>query len=646
MTHICQYFFNKKTEEMKFLNIFLIIFLFKESTQNLIDKNLKFTVDFLDESKSNLGIVFYCNDSLKINMWQELMDDNFKYFSFFDISKMPFNESAISSIMTFNYYKLAIICDLTCNEIEEFFKITSELNFFNASYNWLMMSNNYNASTAILSRQNINLDSEITLAILSENYQFDLFDVFNPSYKYGGKLIVTPKGTYTSQFKIKDNFKSKFQRRSDLKGIKINAGIVATAVKKGQILVEYLESDENPLIDAQHRHHYRLFKILAEKHNFSFFLHRGALWGLYRNQSYNGILGMYQTGQIDFSITPFRVTPDRLDMMHFSVTTWITTPTIIFRHPRNSHRSPFLEPLSPWVWNFILIITFIVSILVTITIRCKRPMEMNMTLIRALMTVHGIMCQQGFMENFNRSSTRLILLIFIFFSQIIYQFYSSFIVGSLLTDPPKTINTLRQLIDSNLKVGIEDVTYIADFFQTSNDTIAQEFYKKKVLNGPSRGKYYPIEKGLKLLRQGGYAFHFDTSYGYRMITETFSEDEICELHQMLIFAKRPLSVTVAKHSPFKELIMVEMLKLSENGILSYFDSKWQSKKPRCVKSVTKVKAIDIDDASWVFIMLSFSILMSFFIMLCENLHYWIFYKKNLSLRKCRIATHKPPTVFK
>lgn len=614
---------------MKLLKIFIFIYLFKESTQNLIGKNLKFTVDFLDETKSNLGVIIYCNEDLNKNMWSELMDENFKYFSFLDISKFSFD-----SRMIFNYCKLGIICDLTCKEIKGFLSIASELNFFNSSYSWLMMSNNYNDSIGMLSGQNINLESEITLAV-QNNLTFDLFDVFNPSFKYGGELIVTPKGTYTNQFKIMLN-ENKLQQRSDLKGIKINAGVVATGMKKGQTLVEYLESDENPLIDAQHRHHYRLFKVLAEKHNFSLFLHRSKLWGFYRNESYSGLLEMLHTGQIDFSITPFRITSERLELMDFTVMTWLTTPTIIFRHPRNSHRSPFLEPLSPWVWNCILIITFFVSVLVTVTIRSKRTKEKKMTLIRAIMTAHGIMCQQGYMENFYGSSTRVILLVFIFFSQIIYQFYSSFIVGSLLTDPAKTLNTLRQLIDSNLKVGIEDVTYNTDFFQITNDQIALEFYNKKILHGASHGKFYAIEKGLKLLQNGGFAFHFDTSYGYRKITETFSEEEICELHQMLLFPERILSATVAKHSPFKELIRVNMLRLSENGILNYFDSKWKSKKPRCVKSVTKVKAMDIEDASWVFVMLSFAILLSFVVLLFENLHFWIFYKKKMSLRQCTL----------
>lgn len=40
------------------------------------------------------------------------------------------------------------------------------------------------------------------------------------------------------------------------------------------------------------------------------------------------------------------------------------------------------------------------------------------------------------------------------FSVVIYQFYGSFIVGSLLTETPKTIKTMRQLLNSRLEFGI------------------------------------------------------------------------------------------------------------------------------------------------------------------------------------------------
>lgn len=52
-----------------------------------------------------------------------------------------------------------------------------------------------------------------------------------------------------------------------------------------------------------------------------------------------------------------------------------------------------------------------------------------------------------------------------------FQFYSASIVGSLLMEKPKTIKTVRNLIDSSLKVGIEDIIYNKDFFRVSGVTL-------------------------------------------------------------------------------------------------------------------------------------------------------------------------------
>lgn len=605
------------------LKVFIFIFLRVQKSQTLVNDDQKFFISFLDEYKLSIGIIFHCE---KLNKkWLDLSEIDLKYFSFKKI-----NAHNLNSLMNLKFNKIGIFIDLSCNNIENFFNKISEMYFFNASYNWLLLSDNYETSVKLLTQQNINLDAEITLAIATDNNERILYDVYKTSHKYHGDLIVTLWGNYNGRFHqiLK---RSKFQRRNDLKGIKINVGIVATAVKKNETLIEYLESNEEFLVDVQHRHHYQLFKVLAEKYNFSYFFHRAPLWGFYRNGTYNGILGMYESNQIDFSVTPFRITIDRFDIVDFSITTWITTATITFRHPKNSLRNAFLQPLSPWVWNLILIILFVVTILIMLTMRCLKfdmPIK-NVTFIRAFMTSLGIMCQQGFMENFHCSSTRFVLLISIFFSQIVYQFYSSFIVGSLLTMPPKTINDLRQLIDSNLQVGIEDITYNTDFFQTTTDPLALELYDKKILHGKSHGKFYPIEDGIKLMQKGAFAYHFDTSYGNRIIVQNFSATEICELHEMFLFPPRPLSVTVAKRSPFKELIMVEMIRFTENGILNYHNTKWQTKKPKCERSITEFKAMDLNDASWILIILFTAINFSFIVLIFEKVHFCIYYKKEL-----------------
>ena len=49
-----------------------------------------------------------------------------------------------------------------------------------------------------------------------------------------------------------------------------------------------------------------------------------------------------------------------------------------------------------------------------------------------------------------------------------YQFYSASIVGSLLAPPPKFINNLIDLADSELHVASEDIPYSHDYFKVSS----------------------------------------------------------------------------------------------------------------------------------------------------------------------------------
>lgn len=327
---------------------------------------------------------------------------------------------------------------------------------------------------------------------------------------------------------------------------------------------------------------------------------------------------MFQKNQIEISITPFRFTLDRLELLEFTVVTWVTTPTIVFRHPQNGMRNIFLQPLSQWAWLTIVLTTVLVATFITVTIRLQHKREIFMTFNRALMLTVGILSQQGFTENLNKSSTRVVLCTSIFFSLITYQYYSSFIVSSLLTDSPKTINNLRQLIDSDLRVGIEDITYNVDFFETTTDKIALELYRKKVMKD---GNMFDADKGLEMMKKGGFAFHVDTSYAYRLIQERFTEEEICELNEMLLFPIRPLSNPLAKDSPFREFFVIGLQRLIETGILDYHTKRWSAAKPKCVKSNQKIKSVNIKQTSVVFVLLGVATITSFVIVICEIVHF-------------------------
>lgn len=115
------------------------------------------------------------------------------------------------------------------------------------------------------------------------------------------------------------------------------------------------------------------------------------------------------------------------------------------------------------------------------------------------------------------TSARIITLFSLIFSILLFQFYSSFIVGSLLTESPKTIKTIQQLLDSKLECGIDQVTYIRDIFNHAIDPVAIKLYKTKIL---AKGNIISLDKGLELIKRGGFAFHTDVSSTYIKLKST------------------------------------------------------------------------------------------------------------------------------
>lgn len=337
---------------------------------------------------------------------------------------------------------------------------------------------------------------------------------------------------------------------------------------------------------------------------------------------------MFKEKQIEISITPFLITKDRLEFIDYMGLTWTSTPTVIFRHPQGGLRNIFLQPLSVWVWWSILIFILLVSFLIVITSKAHPGRVQKVTFIHAFITTIAVLCQQGFIQNFKKLSTQMILMTSILFSLMIYQFYSSYIVSSLLTDSPKTINTLRKLIDSNLAAGIESTPYIIDFFHTTNDSLSRELFEKKFRN---KNYTMTVEEGLKMLKKGGFALTVDTSYAFKMIKDTMTDDEICELQEIFINAlipKRPLRPAVLKKSSLKEFFIVGLQRLKETGIIDYHSQRWSSSKhPKCVKSETIIKTVDMEQIAIIYIFLACAVLTGFGILLYEMVHFRCVYGK-------------------
>ncbi|XP_058986382.1 uncharacterized protein LOC131806366 [Musca domestica] len=233
-------------------------------------------------------------------------------------------------------------------------------------------------------------------------------------------------------------------------------------------------------------------------------------------------------------------------------------------------------------------------------------------------------------------SGRCIVTTSLLFSFAIYQFYSASIVGTLLMEKPKTIRTLRDLIHSSLEIGIEDIVYNRDYFCVrTKDPDAQELYAKKVTSMPTAdgtgfvdappdnvvlptsiipmteaqkakayrdilhshetgahaktneaSNWYEPEYGVaKIKKDVNFAFHVDVATAYKIMADTFTEKEICDLTEIQLFPPQKMVSIVQKGSPLRKPITYGLRRVTEVGLMDYEHKIWHSPRPRCVKQL-------------------------------------------------------------
>uniref|UniRef100_A0A8W7PR71 Ionotropic glutamate receptor C-terminal domain-containing protein n=1 Tax=Anopheles coluzzii TaxID=1518534 RepID=A0A8W7PR71_ANOCL len=167
----------------------------------------------------------------------------------------------------------------------------------------------------------------------------------------------------------------------------------------------------------------------------------------------------------------------------------------------------------------------------------------------------------GLSEIPHLSSGRCTSFFILLFGYLMYQYYSASIVGTLLMEQPKSIKTLRNLIDSRLTLGIEDIPYSRDYFVRTTDADSLELHRTRIeyyepKTGRNESNFLAAADGLQLVREGGYAFHVAISAAYRIIRLTFSEREICELSEIDMFPvwSQWMVAIVQKNSPYRDVI--------------------------------------------------------------------------------------------
>lgn len=195
--------------------------------------------DYLKVNYLRNILVISCGSQYKVNSSEMLnLHHDGIWINTLDIS----NESAIANFEYETFFvrlssSLSIVVDLDCNEISEFLTQMSKRILFHYERYWLIFSSNLDRSFSILSLQNINVDAEIVLAIPdtvnNSKPTYDIYEVFNPSFKRGGRLNITQLGLWNEVFGLNIALKqTKIERRRNLQGITFPSVVTVTKSAK------------------------------------------------------------------------------------------------------------------------------------------------------------------------------------------------------------------------------------------------------------------------------------------------------------------------------------------------------------------------------------------------------------------------------
>ncbi|KAF5279527.1 hypothetical protein FQR65_LT03349 [Abscondita terminalis] len=543
-----------------------------------------------------------------------------------------------------NLNNLAYVIDISCTNSTNLLEKSKELNRFQSNYKWILFDSQgtiLRDSTFIdkaLNNVQFRIDSDVSILVTDRNTTkiliYDVYSVEKNGYK---KLEMVEMGFWTLSTKLNVTYqKSKYVQRKNLTGTFLKIGTVRTQTSNDNLDSEYRNRAKKDS-DNLNKLNYMLFLHLQEIHNFTYNMSVANMWAGNEIGGVDDGLGklLYEK-KVDIGATSASIRSDRIKFYDFVFPTYpfkykleryktffivfFCRTCFIFRTPRSSGQinNEFLKPFVYSLWYLILATTVVFCVFLKFLFFVEHKIfgvnEENSWHTAWIMTV-GVLCQQGASFVPKPTSGRCTLLSMLLMSLLLYNYYTSSIVSSLLSSSSTPIKTIRELTESQLTVGLEDTPYTRVWFKIQNDTDLNTFYNKKVLinNIPS---YVPVNEGLNRVKSGSYAYHTEANTGYTTISTTFEPYQICELGEVNLLPPQILWLFSQKNSEYTKIVQVGYNKMLQSGIMSRQKSIWVTKKPTCLAN-TYIVEVGMGHLLPAFVVLCFGGGLALFVLIAE-----------------------------
>ncbi|KAH8306651.1 hypothetical protein KR044_005099 [Drosophila immigrans] len=523
--------------------------------------------------------------------------------------------SLMSVLTRKNYARTAVIVDTGCEGTSRLLREASAGRYFNKTYQWLL----WGVAQTIDDLLPIELDyvgpnAQLTYVNRTVN-GYCLWDIHSKGRQLKSRLelhlIAMVENNKNKLRVIKNIFElQSVKHRSQFNGLVLRGASVIDqedVVTNEQIEAILSRPTKDAGVAAFIKYHYELLSLLRDRFNFTVNFRNSRGWaGRLGNSSFRlGLLGIIMRNEADIAASGAFNRINRFaefDTIHQS---WKFETAFLFRFTpdldTHGKSGNFLAPFSGQVWFFtlgtLLVINFIWLLLEYINKRWQdgRSMSKPSTISgsngcrsnwteRTLHTF-GAICQQGMEPIPTDLPSRSVVVTIFLFSVVMYNYYTSSVVGGLLSSSDQGPATVEEITSSPLKISFEDIGYYKVLFRESSSPVVTRLINRKLSSsrGPNEmGVYGHIEEAIPYLKSGGFAFHCEVVDAYPIIAELFDANEICDLREVSgLMEVEIMNWIVHKNSQYTELFRTAMCHAREVGLVERILRQRQMKKPAC-----------------------------------------------------------------
>ncbi|XP_050074306.1 ionotropic receptor 75a-like [Anopheles maculipalpis] len=477
-------------------------------------------------------------------------------------------------------HQTMIVLDLRCNESERILDNAGQRLYLN--YHWLLMDSTVTVAPTTIEHY---LETLKNLPVLVSSEVFvmlkETVDLIRFAQVYrvsrNTELLTENYALWTrstvgasERGLLQDlrTHKVTSVRRKNLHGHQLRASMVITNPDTMNHLTDYKDKH----IDTITKVNYILTNCLASYLGAGVNYSRVTTWGYYNTTTgmWDGMIGELVHDVADLGASPLFFTTDRIAVIEYLAMTSETRSKFIFRSPKLSYtENVFVLPFDNKVWICVIavIITSSVLLLVTLWVEWRIAHEepelptvsdastMNASLRDTLLMMYGASCQQGSSVLPRSCSSRTITMLTFTVLMFLYASYSANIVA-LLQSPSTKIQTLDDLLASRLKFGVHDTVFNRHYFTHATEPTRKALYEQKIRRPYGSDAFIPLEQGIDRIRHGLYAFHVEQGVGYKVISETYQEDEKCGLQEIQYLQVIDPYYAIQKNSSYKEMVKI------------------------------------------------------------------------------------------